>query len=100
MKIPKRIQPLVEAGLVDVLGGSNIAIELAAEEAELEEYQVLYYPVKKPFIEQFMGKISDDVETRISGKTNYLFKNYVDRIEELSRMQGIQARMPAHISIN
>src|SRR5690606_2665926 len=52
-------------GVVDVLGGLDKAITLAAEKAKLDVYQVREYPAKEDFATKLMKALNGDVETRI-----------------------------------
>ncbi len=89
-------------GLVDVLGGVDTAIELAATAADLKkgDYRVRYYPEKKDWKQELINSMtgSDDEETlaRIAGPLAPYAKAY----RSLMRMEGIQARMPFEIRIN
>ncbi len=44
-----------ENGLVDVLGGMDKALEIAAEQSELDEYQIERFPKPQTFYEVLMG---------------------------------------------
>ncbi|ODS81748.1 MAG: signal peptide peptidase SppA [Cytophagaceae bacterium SCN 52-12] len=89
-------------GLVDVLGGVDTAIEIAAAAADLKkgDYRVRYYPEKKDWKQELMNSLtgSDDEETlsRIAGPLAPYAKAY----RSLTRMEGIQARMPFEIRID
>ena len=65
-----------EVGLVDELGGLRYAIELAAEEAGLEDYKVREYPkLKDPFqqfIHQMQGQSQLELALEQSGFSVYL----------------------------
>ncbi len=89
-------------GLVDVLGGIDTAIEIAANAADLKkgDYRVRYYPEKKDWRQELINSLtgSDDEETmtRIAGPLAPYAKAY----KSLMRMEGIQARMPFEIRID
>ena len=89
----------LENGLIDQVGSFQDAIEVAAKMAEVEDdYRVSFYPRKKPFIEELMGRLSDEADVRIFGG-NHALSPYVDDIQELNSMKGIQVRLPAEIRI-
>ncbi|MFY0686865.1 MAG: signal peptide peptidase SppA [Cyclobacteriaceae bacterium] len=88
----------LEAGLVDVLGSYQDAIELAAEAAGLETYRVRYYPQQKQLLEQLMGQMRDEVRSGVWSDAGELGA-FADEIKILSGMKGLQARMPADITI-
>src|SRR5690554_2525576 len=53
-----------ERGLVDVLGGLEEAIEIAAAKAGVEDdYRVVYYPAQKTLLEKILSELSRDVQT-------------------------------------
>ncbi|MEY3644660.1 MAG: hypothetical protein RLZZ207_1355, partial [Bacteroidota bacterium] len=54
-----------ERGLVDVLGGLDTAIGIAAAKIKAgDDYRVVYYPEKKPWFEELMVSFSDQVQVR------------------------------------
>jgi protease IV len=88
-----------ERKLVDVLGGYNDAIELAANAAALDEYTVKLYPRKKPFIEQLMSQLSENARSNALKKelgVNYM---YYEQWLKIKQLHGAQARMPFELHI-
>ncbi len=65
-------QRAVEKGLVDVLGGLETAIELAAETAEIEDYKVVEYPkITKELWEQVLEDMNrGTAQTTLTSKLN------------------------------
>jgi len=109
-KTPEEIKAIAEGrvwtgedalrlGLVDKIGGLDEAIIIAAERANLKKYMVKDYPEKEDFATRLMKSFEDDMETRIVkarlGENYRLFK-YVQNIE---KMNGIQARLPYEVII-
>jgi protease-4 len=88
-----------ERALVDILGGYNDAINIAAKAAGLEDYAVKEYPVQKPFFEQFMEQLSENAKTKALkeelGDQYYLYQQGL----KLKELNGVQARMPFQLSI-
>jgi protease-4 len=86
-------------GLVDELGGLEKAIKLAAELAKLDNYKLVSLPKQKdPFtqiIEQFSGNTKVDLLSSELGDTY----KYFEYIRSVSKMTGIQARLPYEIEI-
>ncbi|QDH79934.1 signal peptide peptidase SppA [Echinicola soli] len=84
-----------ENGLVDVLGGLDDAIQIAASKANIgEDYRVLYYPKQKTIFEQIMTELGTDIEARYM---HYRFgESYrlLEKIENIQQMKGIHARLP------
>lgn len=90
----------LEIGLVDKLGGIEDAIACAARMAEVENYRVIGYPEKKDpfqaFMEDLSGKGADALMKYRLGK----YYQYVEDVEELMQMEGVQARLPYQIYID
>ena len=88
-------------GLVDVLGGFDDAVALAAKAAGLEEgdYMKVYRPEIKPFFTQLMEELGTTAKT-IHHK--YLYGEispYVDDFKYIMENKGMQARMPFDLEI-
>jgi protease-4 len=89
-----------ERGLVDVLGGLNTAIEIAAGKIKAgDDYRVVYYPEVKPWFETIMEDFGQSV--RVGFLKRELQENYkiYQQVEKLKTYQGIQARMAQEIVI-
>jgi protease-4 len=87
-----------ENGLVDVLGTLDDTIELAAKRAGIaQEYSVKYYPTPKSEIEMIMEKISEETHVDMKEKLGILAP-LLEQVNELTRMDRLQARMPYEIS--
>jgi protease-4 len=87
-------------GLVDVLGGLDTAIGIAAAKIKAgEDYRVVYYPEKKPWFEELMVSFSDQVQVRIL--QTQLGDQYplYQKIQKLKNYQGVQVRMPQEVVI-
>jgi protease-4 len=89
-----------ERGLVDVLGGLDTAIDIAAGKiGSGDDYRVVYYPENKPWFESIMEDFGKNV--RIGFLKQELKENYIiyQQVEKLKSYRGIQARMPQDITI-
>lgn len=89
-----------ELGLVDVLGGMEDAIEIAAKMAKLDHYRVAEYPEQKDPFKAFMEELQgqgEDVMVKNALGENYRFYKTLD---DMRKMEGIQARMPFDIYID
>ncbi|MFC5192012.1 signal peptide peptidase SppA [Algoriphagus aquatilis] len=89
-----------ERGLVDVLGGMDTAIEIAAAKIGAgEDYRVVYFPEKKPWFEEFMNSFTDQVQARVlHAQLGDQYPLY-QKVQKLKHYQGVQVRMPQDISI-
>ncbi len=87
-------------GLVDVLGGLDTAVGIAAAKIKAgEDYRVVYYPEKKLWFEELMLNFSDKVQVRIL--QSQLGEQYplYQQIQKLKNYQGVQVRMPQDLVI-
>lgn len=81
--------------LVDVLGGFDDAVKIAAEKAGVQEdYKLRFYPKQKTFVEQLMQGLEENART--NAIKSELSENYdlYKRWKNVKDYQGIQARMP------
>ncbi len=87
-------------GLVDVLGGLETAIEIAAQKAGLENYKLLSLPKQKDPLEELFSKGTSGVEEAMV--KHFLGENakYYMTLDRLKRYSGIQARMPYEVEIH
>ncbi|MBT0810942.1 signal peptide peptidase SppA [Litoribacter ruber] len=90
-----------ENGLVDILGGLDDAVRIAAEKAGVaDDYRVLYYPEQKTFIERFLSEFSRDVQSRYMkfklGSDQYFLYQQLERIK---KYDGLMVRLPFDIEI-
>ena len=85
----------LELGLVDELGGLDKAIEYAANVANLTDYSIKTYPKQKDLMEMLLGGTVQEPYAKSLIK-NKLGKNYtyIETIENISRLDGVQALMP------
>jgi protease-4 len=87
-------------GLVDTLGGLDLAIRMAAKKANLKNYSIVEKPVLKEFFEQLTESLT---ETSISNKLNFLKINkvypYYECWEQINQLNGIQTRLPFILTI-
>ncbi len=89
--------------LVDEIGSLDDAIAAAAKAAEIEDYQIVRYPRFKTGLEKLLEELSS-AETRIGEKvlesqvSPELYEVY--RLSrDMQKIEGIQVRMPYHLTI-
>lgn len=87
-------------GLVDVLGGIDDAIAIAAAKAKIKDgnYQVKYYPVPKNEFEQIVKRFSDTEEDAKLKEYLGSMAPFAKEIKNLQKMEKLQARMPYTIT--
>ncbi len=86
-------------GLVDVLGGLETAIEIAANKAGLEKYRIVSMPEQEDPFTKIMSQISGEAKTSLLQSElgeNYKFYKHV---KSIMNQKGIQARMEYEIEI-
>lgn len=89
----------MEIGLVDLLGDIELAKEIAAEKAGIENYTLISYPKEQGAFDMFLNQAKESyIEARI-GKVVGDFKPELDLIYNLENMNRIQARLPYHIHL-
>lgn len=89
----------LKIGLVDKIGGIDEAIALAVKKAKLKAYNVKEFPAKEDFATKFMKSFGEDIETRIMkaqlGEQYKIFRE----IQNVQKINGIQARLPYELII-
>ncbi len=95
----------VKIGLVDELGGLDLAMERAAELAEIEEYKTVSYPkYKKDLKEMFEGfgtiTLGTSKESIIREEIGDQAYEVLQQWKKFSAQKGIQARLPFEINIH
>ena len=89
--------------LVDVLGGIDVAIDLAAEKAGIaEDYRIVELPEVLPPFEQFMKDLTGDAKAYMKNLFwgNSEYGKTLRTIENLQNAYPIQARMPYELNLN
>ena len=89
----------LKLGLVDALGDMNLAIKEAAGLAEIENYSISEYPVKKDFFMDLLGSSTESITERIwmgiVGKESYQQKQMLNAWQNYDIRQAI---MPEFIT--
>lgn len=82
-----------ELGLVDVLGGFEDAIHIAAKMAKLDKYRITELPEQKEALQEILDDLSDDASTRFAKINLGDAARYYTSIKELVKLRGVQTRM-------
>ncbi len=94
-----------QIGLVDEIGGIELALSTAAELAGLQSYRLMEYPRQPDPIQEFINEITGEGGDRsISGKAieqelSEIYPNY-KQVKSWLKMEGIQARLPVIFTFN
>jgi protease-4 len=88
-------------GLVDVLGGIDDAIRIAAQKAKLKEgeYRVKYYPIEKSGIEAILDRFGKDKEEEKMKAYLGALAPFAKQIKTLQSMDKLQARIPFELEV-
>jgi len=86
-------------GLVDVFGGLETAVAIAAKKAKLDKYVILPLPFQENPIEKFFKKMSGDTEAKVLEKALGDSYKYYNQMNHLMRMKSYQTRMPYQIEV-
>lgn len=87
-------------GLVDVLGGMNIAVELATKAAGLkaEDVKVVYWPEQKSsFLKEVITNMNEE-EAKAKEDYSEFFATY-NTLTKLKKQQGVQAKLPFELVV-
>lgn len=88
-----------EIKLVDEIGGMETAINIAKEKAGITgEARIIEYPEKLPFFEQLMKDLEQTQVNSLKKEMGEAYPVY-KAVKNVTRMKGVQARMPFDISI-
>jgi len=86
-------------GLVDTIGGLNVAIAIAAKKAKLINYRLINLPKLEDPFEKLISEITGDVKTKILKSELGTDYKYIQQYKSLLKMNGIQARLPFDIEV-
>ncbi|NND77989.1 MAG: signal peptide peptidase SppA [Flavobacteriales bacterium] len=91
-------------GLVDEIGGLEKAMNYAAEQAGLEEYRVKEYPKQEDpfqkFLEEFGATATiESVLKNELGEEQFELYQKIKEVKKISKIRGVQMRMPFEINI-
>jgi protease-4 len=86
--------------LVDTLGGIDVAIQKAAQLAEISEYTLIERPIMKDFLQEFMETFANTkMESKLAKSGLGQTYQYFRFVESALEMNGVQARLPYYIDI-
>lgn len=81
-------------GLVDVLGGLEDAVKIAANKAGISEYSIAEYPLVKNPIEELLSEFTGSVKAKIMKEELGTFYTTWEQMKNIVQNQGLMARMP------
>ena len=89
----------IKIGLVDKIGGLKDAIDIAAAKAKLKTYNTNEYPEKEDFTTRLMKSLGKDVEMSLVKTQLGTHFTLFNRLKNIERLKGIQARMDYDLTI-
>lgn len=91
----------LELGLVDELGGMEAAIAKAAEKAGLgDQYKLTTLPEQKDPFQQIIDEMTGNAKARMLKQELGQYYSYIEYMEQVKNMSGIQARLPFYFTLN
>lgn len=91
----------LERKLVDVEGGFNDAVRIAAEKAGVAtDYRVKFYPEAKSFLEEWVANMEAESEAKAMQNQLGEYYRYYQQIQNIKSYHGSQARMPFELQIH
>jgi protease IV len=87
-------------GLVDVLGGFDVAINIAAAKAGIaQDYKLRFYPKQKTTLEKLFGTVEETTQAKVlKEQLGEYYPTYL-QWKRIRNYQGTQARMPLQFEI-
>jgi protease IV len=84
-----------ERGLVDVIGGFNDAVQIAANAAGVgDDYKLKLYPKQKTFFAQWLQGLEENAKAKLLQQELGEGYETLQQIKKVQHYQGAQARMP------
>lgn len=90
----------LKIGLVDVLGGMDDAVKIAAAKAGLEHYSIVEYPAEKNPVEELLNSLTGSIKMRMMKEEMGAFYETWAKIKNITNQQGLIARIPYDIEPN
>ncbi len=81
-------------GLVDTLGGLDLALSIASMRANISDYKIVEYPTQKEAFEKIMEAFSAEIKSSISDLKFEKPLNQIIKLADALKYTGIQARLP------
>ena len=86
-------------GLVDTLGGIDVALSVAASEAGITKYSVKVYPEAPNSVMEMLNMMDEGARARVLLPTQYGKYRFFSEIERMCDSDPLQARLPYFINM-
>jgi protease-4 len=87
-------------GLIDEFGGLTEAIKGAQALAKLDDYRIVEYPKQKDPFDMLISDFGGEIKSYILNEELGSSFKYYDRLNKLTKMKGVQARIPFIVDIH
>jgi protease-4 len=87
-------------GLVDLTGGLDKAIEVAAAKARLKDYRIVELPSLKDPFETLLHDFSTKAQNIFLSREGYEYSMVMKEIDRILSYGGVQARLPYSVDIH
>lgn len=86
---------------MDALGGLEDAIQMAAEKAGIaDDYRLYALPEQKDPFQQIIAGMTGEARAKSLLKKEFgTYYAYLEYVEKMSNMKGVQARLPFYFTI-
>ncbi|HYG03473.1 MAG TPA: signal peptide peptidase SppA [Chryseosolibacter sp.] len=90
-----------EHKLVDMLGGFDDAVRIAAVKAGIEkDYKLKFFPQERPFFEELVSRLEENAKVQLVKEELGDLYPWYTQFEKIKTFQGEQARMPFELTIH
>lgn len=87
-------------GLVDLVGGFDDAVAIAAEKANIsDDYRIRYYPKPKSFLELWIDQAHEDARVNTIKSELGEYHKWYQQLHNLKQYRGMQARLPFEFTL-
>lgn len=92
----------LELKLVDVIGGVDVAINIAAQKAGIDttEYRIVEFPEPIDPLQELIKQLTGGYQTKIMDRELGQLKPFVEAFKRIEKMQGLQTRMEYDLIID
>ena len=89
----------LDNGLVDRLGGTQKALEIAAKLAEIEDYTIKELPAQEEPLVKIMKQLENNASAKLLKQQVGPAYPYVKALKDINDIKGVQMRLPFYLEI-
>jgi protease-4 len=87
-------QDALQIGLVDLMGGIEKSVEIAAQMAKIEKYRIVQLPKLENPLEKLIKSSVEDIKQGLLHSEFGEYYPYLKELKTIMKYQGVQARIP------